>query len=225
MKSKNMGKRECWIDYVKVFLIYLMIVAHSGHISAMTDCYICSFHMPAFLVISGLLYKPSDNIRQSIKKNAKRLLIPALFFSMLCAVYNGLRLYMQSDLTIETGLIQPFLGLFFYDRVIGFPACGVMWFVVVLFLSKITLDVLFRYCKEWMVALFVCIVVFCASFIQKGDFTYFYYLERWMICLPLVYIGYVMKKYHLLRRMAESKCRYLIIGGDFGSCVPVPNEW
>lgn len=63
-----MKQRSIWIDYCKILLIYLVIVAHSNQIPRIADILICSFHMPAFFMISGYLYKSNDNLWKSIKK-------------------------------------------------------------------------------------------------------------------------------------------------------------
>lgn len=219
-------KRELWIDYCKVFLIYLMIVAHSGQISDEVDTFICSFHMPAFLLISGYLYKPYPNIRQSFMKNVKRLLVPALFFSVVCSLINDLHLYKAGQLSFETAVQQPLLGLVFYDRVMGHPACGVIWFVVVLFLSKMTLDVLFKYASLKVVTCLVLAAAVSASFIKEGNFTFFYYIERWLICLPIIYVGYILKLYRVFSSSSFVKYKYLIIGGGYNTPFDsVPIQW
>ena len=209
---ENEKKRELWIDYCKVFLIYLMVVAHSGHIPTSVDTFICSFHMPAFLLISGYLYKPNNDIKASLLNNVKRLLIPALFFSVVCSLNNDLHLYHTGALTVETAIIQPLLGLFFYDRVIGYPACGVIWFVVVLFMSKITLDILLKYTSAKVTACFVIVVACAISLVRDGSFTYLYYIERWMVSLPIVYAGYLLKSYGLLDVIQKNKYKYAIWG-------------
>ena len=55
-----MDKRIKWIDYSKAGLIYLVVLAHYGHINTNVENLICAFHMPAFFFISGYLHKSSD---------------------------------------------------------------------------------------------------------------------------------------------------------------------
>lgn len=208
-----MKQRSIWIDYCKILLIYFVIVAHSNQIPRIADILICSFHMPAFFMISGYLYKSNDNLWKSIKKNALRLLVPALFFSFLCSLIMDVALYKNGVLTLETGLIKPIIGLIYYDSEIGMPACGVIWFLIVLFLSKIALDALFKYFSGKVVAGIILGIVVIASLIKIGNFTYLYLLERTMVSLPFVYWGYLMRKYQVLEKVLRLKCKYFILGG------------
>lgn len=51
------AKRIIWIDWAKAILIYLMVVGHCLPVK-WQGTLIYAFHMPAFFVISGYLYKP-----------------------------------------------------------------------------------------------------------------------------------------------------------------------
>ena len=221
-----MKQRSIWIDYCKILLIYFVIVAHSNQIPRIADILICSFHMPAFFMISGYLYKSNDNLWKSIKKNALRLLVPALFFSFLCSVIMDVALYKNGELTLETGLIKPIIGLIYYDSEIGMPACGVIWFLIVLFFSKIALDALFKYFGGKVVAGIILGIVVIASLIKIGNFTYLYLLERTMVSLPFVYWGYLMRKYQVLEKVLRLKCKYFVLGGGYFSLFDfVPHKW
>ena len=51
--------RLSWIDYAKVICIYLMVVCHAG-LKGMGDNLIYQFHIPAFFIISGYLFRLSE---------------------------------------------------------------------------------------------------------------------------------------------------------------------
>lgn len=194
-----MKEHKLWIDYAKVILIYLVVVAHSGQISEFADNFICAFHMPAFFMISGYLYKPQMNLKQDLKKNFKRLIIPALFFSFLCWLH-----YLLRDLdcfNLSNVLYKPVLGLFFYDRNIATPMCGVIWFLVVLFISKMVLNILFMKLKIEIIFFLMFALAVGVSLIAQGDFTILYYVERTMVALPIIFLGYMLKRYEILERI------------------------
>ena len=72
-----MRKRDVWVDWAKAILIWLMVVGHAGCDGISRD-FIYAFHMPAFFIISGYLYKPHP-----LMKAIKSFGVPILFFSMV----------------------------------------------------------------------------------------------------------------------------------------------
>lgn len=50
-------ERENWIDWSKVFLIYLVVVGHSNLISHENNAFLTAFHMPAFFILAGYLHR------------------------------------------------------------------------------------------------------------------------------------------------------------------------
>ena len=56
-----MSDRENWIDWTKAILIWLMVLGHARLNGILLD-FVYAFHMPAFFVISGYLYKPHNFI-------------------------------------------------------------------------------------------------------------------------------------------------------------------
>lgn len=69
------GERKKYIDYAKGIGIILMIMGHIGF-GQKFDIWIHSFHMPLFFVISGVLYRKPDDMRQHIRKRIRSLLVP-----------------------------------------------------------------------------------------------------------------------------------------------------
>lgn len=134
-------ERIHWIDWSKCLLIYLVVLAHYGGIPTLVDNFICAFHMPAFFMISGYLHRPAP-FKTSLVKNFKRLIIPALLFSILCWGFTScIMLLKHVPFTMDEYVYKPLLGIIRYDRPNVTPPCGVIWFLQVLFLGKILLDV------------------------------------------------------------------------------------
>ena len=73
--------RNLTIDVLRTICILAMIFGHC-HIDLGLRKFIFSFHMTAFILLSGYLYKDSsDNIIKRLWKEIKRLIIPTLLFS------------------------------------------------------------------------------------------------------------------------------------------------
>lgn len=75
--------RYDFIDICKSILIYFVVLGHSMPSDTWTYACIFWFHMPAFLIISGLFTRNKGLLDDNIKHRAKRILIPYMFFSLV----------------------------------------------------------------------------------------------------------------------------------------------
>ena len=71
------AKRIIWIDWAKTILIYLMVVGHCLP-APWESTLIYAFHMPAFFIISGYLYRQHNWWR-----TVKSFVVPVAFFSAI----------------------------------------------------------------------------------------------------------------------------------------------
>ena len=71
------GYRIAYIDTAKTVCIVLMVIGHWTDNNTLLT-YIYSFHMPAFFIISGLLYKPHHWLKTILSFG-----IPVLFYSLI----------------------------------------------------------------------------------------------------------------------------------------------
>ena len=72
-------------------MIISMIVGHFAPIDADFRMYIYSFHMPAFIFISGFFFKDNCNVSPgvSILKSVKSLLIPYVICAAFKIIFMG----------------------------------------------------------------------------------------------------------------------------------------
>ena len=74
--------RYSWVDWSKFICIALMILCHTGmqgdDARGIVAQFIYCFHMPAFFIISGFLYKP-----HAWWNTLRAFLLPVLFFSLI----------------------------------------------------------------------------------------------------------------------------------------------
>lgn len=119
-------KRITYIDWLKAFAIFLVLLGHSiQNLSAagMMDGlhgFIYSFHMPLFMMLSGFfLTKSLDNgIKHFLINRSRQLLLPVLSFSVTAFAVS--KAIPSLDITE---------GLGFFDYLTG----GDMWFLKYLF--------------------------------------------------------------------------------------------
>ena len=82
-----MMNRLYWIDSLKFFGIYLVVLGHCTFLTEKLDMFIYLFHMPLFYLISGFLsHKDKRDFSEILRSSVKRFLVPYFFlgFSVGC---------------------------------------------------------------------------------------------------------------------------------------------
>ena len=125
-------ERHPLIDNAKFILIFLVVLGHMIEPVIQTQpvfkvlyLSIYSFHMPAFIFLSGMLSKPALN-QSDILKLVKSLIIPFVVFSLF---YEGLNFCNTGELSQYTKNLQPF---------------WILWFLYSLFIWKLCLPLLLK---------------------------------------------------------------------------------
>ena len=77
-----MQNRIIWIDYVKSFGIFLMVLCHAKLNCDIMVTAIYTFHMPLFFFLSGYFDKGEGITRGNVIKSLKTLIIPYFFFKI-----------------------------------------------------------------------------------------------------------------------------------------------
>ena len=149
-----MGNRIVWIDAFKGFLIALVVLGHALQCIFGDACednvvwrLIYSFHMPCFIMLSGL-FAPKDvqsigTFGKIVVRRCAQLLLP-----MLCwqAIYH----FTPPHYSISLG---------------SFIDCGVYWFLWALFFISV-IFVFAEYlatilgCKSWIVHIAIIVILF-----------------------------------------------------------------
>lgn len=129
-----MKERIFYIDYAKALGMLLIMAAHTFMWTGTTHpvCYVvCSFHVPIFFFVSGLLFAlfpREESFRTFFSKRAKALLIPYVCFSIFNAIQTLGVLKIQHNLTAER-LHSELTELLITGN-------GTVWFLVTLFLAE-----------------------------------------------------------------------------------------
>lgn len=144
-----MKKRLTYFDLAKGIGIILVVLGHMENISVELRTWISSFHMPLFFMISGMLlaYKESiktesddteklinNSISSITKKNAKGLLIPYLWFSLIYIPIDIMNLFINN--VDNHTFIQNILDS------VTLSGVSVMWFLPALFIAEFVAIVL-----------------------------------------------------------------------------------
>ncbi|WP_449536610.1 acyltransferase family protein [Ferdinandcohnia sp. Marseille-Q9671] len=175
--------REYYFDNAKFILIMLVVFGHfiqpfiGDHKIIMTIYhFVYSFHMPAFILVSGFFAK-SFQKEGYIKKTAKKLLIPYLIFQLLYTIYYYF-LYKG-----ETLLFQPL------------DPQWSLWFLISLFCWNVMLYAYTKLPMKWSISLAIVVGVGIGYIPFVGNYLS---LSRTFVFFPLFLLGFYCKKEHFM---------------------------
>lgn len=199
-----MKKRIDWIDVAKGVSIILVIIGHSIKYNSEIYRFILSFHMPLFVILSGITYKPpkdKEKIKSNIKKYIKQLLVPYLITLLIITIGQQFKNYNSISLAVflEQLVENLFWGNGLNYSLLGhtFKSVGPIWFLITLFISKILFDILNYKLKGQKLETNIVIYSFCAfAAIKIGHIIWLpLNLDLVLIFLFYLYVGFLIKKY------------------------------
>lgn len=207
----NMKGREIWIDYLKAIAIFLVVFNHlvgyqyAEFFSSTYNIFHIGIvgHIPIFWFCSGYLYKKID-VKTSIKKYFRRLIIPYLFFNFI-GIFMGIILKHWKDfhIIIFSQRVFHFLfdpkvlfGIFFLkptnrNAYMNSPT----WFLVSLFVILVMFAILNKYLKDdkqlGIAILGLQVLNFILVTINAPSY---FTINASMLGLCFFYVGYMFKK-------------------------------
>lgn len=170
-----------------------MVLGHAG-LSGLPREWVYAFHMPAFFIISGFLYKPHNWLL-----TLKKFCVPIAFFSLLNLGYVVLRMTAKGEPIDAGGLFlsvtPPYWRCNHGDYISLFRG---VWFVVVLACMRaLSGDVpLFSFIRKhalWFIVLCVGYMTLEPLFESHTEALHDYYLYKVIGCLPFMLMGMVLK--------------------------------
>ena len=122
----NNQSRETWVDWAKALSIFFVVVGHIGW--DFLHPFVYAFHVPAFFVISGYLYKKANWVNTLLS-----FTIPVLFFSLFWFFVSLIRTHFNFQ---ETWASNTW---FVYKLDNNRPIFTGLWFLEVLFVGRLLL--------------------------------------------------------------------------------------
>jgi fucose 4-O-acetylase-like acetyltransferase len=184
------SKRILYLDLVKLFTIYLVIVGHV--IQAMVDGLIIdrhlykaiySFHMPLFMLLSGYFFCSSTKttFTNILKTKAKQLLVPAFTCTFICCIY---------------------LSLFHETPNYIAELIGNSWFLKTLFVIYIVMYFLKQiHINDYALMVLSCAILFIMPSASTLQINFLF---------PFFWCGYLFRKHNLLEKISFS-WKYVLI--------------
>lgn len=147
------AERLNYLDMAKGIGIILVVIGHTGMTSDGVMAWISSFHMPLFMIISGMILCHSKEEKRtfshSMKKKALSLLVPYGFFSI---IYLFISLYYF----MKGRDIQPVDSLL---QTVSFFGISVLWFLPALFIGEALFLAIRKHTSRPVTA--VCCIILC----------------------------------------------------------------
>lgn len=188
-------ERDPRIDIAKGILIILVVLGHcfqllglddNAHLDLLSHKFIYSFHMPAFMLISGYLFFLS-NIKALHKVVISKIIsigIPFVSFSSLMYFLGRCKdVFLEDNPLNFVSIVVDFSDYLLTSKVV--------WFLASLFINSIVVAILSR-CKVGYIGY---IAIFIASFFIPADNAYI--APAYLFMFPYFLAGYYLKKYNV----------------------------
>ena len=196
--------RDETIDLLKGFAILLMIFDHVGF-GQYVHTYIQSFHMPLFFIVSGYLFNTRKNIKERIKNNFNKLIVPYIAFS---SIYLSIYLIFFRGAFIR----KLYAVLFFPTDMENMPFAPALWFLPCMFITsnlftiinKIKINNIFKY-------IIICTIgIVGLTYSSISDNMLPFTIEPTCVALIFMLIGYLIKNNSKINNLLKLKISYLV---------------
>ncbi len=216
--DNTLTSRDSNLDTMKAILITLVVFGHC--ISNLFDVHsqwifilIYSFHMPAWFMSSGVVFKSSYSIGEFIKKKTKGLMYPLIGFIVLLEVYYwGMNLLQHN---IKNYLIEHYSMSAILRNILFLPngSWGGLWYLPSLYvlciigyiINKISQNII-----KWSCIVLCTIVGFIM--INYGIQVPFY-AEISLIAMPFFYLGKPIYNWEKKQKSFNAKIYLVIFSG------------
>ncbi|WP_405872762.1 acyltransferase family protein [Streptomyces sp. NBC_00005] len=180
-KTRKPGKqRDAFFDNAKYLAIVLVAMGHSweplkGDSRVLEGVYtvVYSFHMPAFIIISGYFSRSFDMRPDRLRRLVTGVLVPYVLFE---TAYSLFKRYGDHDPSMTVSLLDPWY---------------LTWFLMALFIWRLTTP-LWK-CVRWPLPIALGVAMFGAVSPEIGDDLD---LQRVLQFLPYFVLGLCMKPEH-----------------------------
>lgn len=201
-KTISNKKYYSWIDFAKVFGLYMVTLGHGTLLTSKYTMIIYSFHMPFFFMLSGMLYN-KRSITDTVKKSWHSLIIPYLLINLICLVYYTIYSYRHSDdlLNVSLGRIGAILMGLGYNVENWTPVSTPLWFVAALLYIQYMMAMAKNRMQEIILLLLSFVVTFIILILNIDTYPP---IDSAFMAFPFFYFGYILKDYIMLKKIKIS---------------------
>ncbi len=181
-----------------------------GHVTSIGKNVIFSFHMPLFIIASGMFFKKEENCKKLIKKIVKTLILP--YILTISIMYIMKFLLFKETISLWTILQQIILSYSnkktFFTNV---DKIGVLWFIPFLAVCKVLYFIINKISKgNDILSCIICLICTIAGlFLTKVNIFLPWSFDIALACMIFYYIGYIFMKYNILEEILNNR-KYII---------------
>lgn len=207
-------------DLMKGLGMIAVVLAHIATNRNLEAC-ICSFHMPLFFFVAGLLYKPKQNY---ISYLAERVLKPYFVFALVTYAYwfFGERFFRPTLYGAEP--LSQFTNIFYPMNMTGpgpsYVFNSPLWFLPCFFVTCVTGYYLCTYLKKKLSVSLVLLVL--VVFDNYYELWIPFYISEMLFALPFYLLAWLLKETDKKIMQIDLKNSYLIA---FLSTIPFILAW
>ena len=183
----NNQQRINWIDWSKVFAIYLVVLGHLVQrtgIELYIFYFIYLFHMPFFFFISGYLFKVrEETFKQFFANSFKLLVIPYLLLNLIGNIF-----------LIPTWILSkqwPIEQIIYFFTADGRGDIGPTWFLICLFWVRL---LAYFIIQVKSIINKIILVLACALVAYILPHFLSWRLDAALMAIPFFIVGFMLKK-------------------------------
>jgi len=214
----NLTNRILWIDFVKVFAIFAVVILHSAasvvnqfsqidlvnwNIGNIYDS-VVRMSVPLFFMVSGalLLNHKEEPLSQFFSKRFFKVVIPLLGWSLIYIVFRKFALHQDIDLLGH--LFQSFYKQQYYHLWFLYTLIGLYLFLPILkiFINSSSLSMQIYFVSIWMIAVSIIPIINKFSILHIPNY------------MPMMsgYVGFLVLGYLLSKLTISNKAFLISIG-------------
>lgn len=201
---KMLTNRYISIDIAKGLLILCVVIGHGTHNLILSD-FMYQFHMPLFLILSGIFLKKVENVQNYAKERAIRLFIPYFIYMIIDFLFFD-----------HSHNLNRLIHYLYGGRFIN----GVYWYITSLYIALVIVVILFdKFNRKQLIS--VGIIFGGLSIVESNIISYIPLLVRpgipfdadvSLLVVSYLIIGYILKdKIFFIFKSQSSKIDFLAI--------------
>ena len=204
-------KRIAYLDVAKGFTILTVILGHTLPAGTLKTL-LYSFHMPLFFFLSGYFFKPL-RFPSLIRKNARQLLLPYAFTSLLLVLFSSLFLFLKGRLEeIPGNTTQLFFATLYGSGLdvhtpFFIPQIGAIWFLLALFWGFLLLNTLLLLPRPLPLLILLFVLGLCTSPFFWLPFSF----QPAMTATLYLFMGYQTRQRKLLEALRKHRTLPLLL--------------
>ena len=206
--KETISVRDDIVDIYKAFLIIIMIVGHRTIDKGLWNV-IYSFHMVAFVFLSGVFFKHRDGgakeLGRYILRIIRKTLIPYMVFALGYIILNSENLKMAVKTVI--------LGMSYSDRFFAdVPSIGPVYFILMLIVIRIIYAVVEHFIdNDAVMSLAVLTMSLMGLALGKLGFWLPWSIDCAFYAMAFYHMGYICKKYKVFDFLKSHNYIYFVL--------------